>query len=122
MDKSYAQALWSVIERGMDPKRAVQSLFDTLQKRGRTSLLPQIGRTFMRLAMREMQKNRSVLVVAHSRSEKSARKESGAKDAELIIDENLVGGWRLEDKQLLRDASWKSALLSIYNRATTNIA
>ena len=122
MDKSYAQALWSVIEGGMDPKRAVQSLLDALQKRGRAALLPQIGRTFMRLAMREMQKNRSVLVVAHSRSEKSARKESGAKDAELIIDENLVGGWRLEDKQLLRDASWKSALLSIYNRATTNIA
>lgn len=120
MEKIYAQALWKVIEKGMDPKKAVESLRDALNTKGRLALLSQIGRAFERIAAREMQKNRSTLVVASSHSEKDARKESGARDADLVIDEDIIGGWRLEDNESLTDASWKSALLSIYNRATTS--
>ncbi|MBI5456650.1 hypothetical protein HY969_02820 [Candidatus Kaiserbacteria bacterium] len=119
MDKAYAQALWKTIQKDMDPKQAVDALRGALEKRGRLSLFRQVGRAFERIAAREMQKKLSVLVIAEKGSEKRARQESGAKDAELMIDETLIGGWRLEDKETLRDASWKSALLSIYNRATT---
>lgn len=118
MDKAYASALWVALQKGMDPKEAVRSLHDSLARRGRASLLPQIGRSFERIAMREMQKKRSQLVVADARHEKNARKESGGKDAELVVDASLIGGWRLEDKETLKDASWKSALLSIYGTVT----
>ena len=34
------------------------------------------------------------------------------------VDDSLIGGWRLEGRERLIDASYKELLLSIYNRAT----
>ena len=118
MDKAYAQALWELIQKGEKPKEAVSKIHKILETKGRAALMPAVGRAFERLAQREAQKNRSVLVVARKSDEAKARKESGAKDAELSVDENIIGGWQLFDKGTLRDESWKNALLSIYNSAT----
>ena len=119
MEKAYAQALWELIQKGEKPKEAVTKIHTALASRGRASLMPAIGRAFERLAQRGAQKNRSVLVVARKGDEAKARKESGATDAELKVDESLIGGWKLFDKGQLIDESWKSALLSIYHNATT---
>lgn len=118
MQNSYATALWKTIQSGTDVKRAAQLLREALVRRGRVSLLPQIARSLARLAAREAQKNRSVLIIARKSDEKVARKESGAHEAELALDESLIGGWRLESGELVRDTSWKSSLLSIYNLST----
>jgi F0F1-type ATP synthase delta subunit len=118
MEKAYAQALWDLIQKGEKPKEAVVKIHKALESRGRVTLMPAIGRAFERLAQREAQKNRSVLVVARKSDEAKARKASGASDAELKVDETIIGGWQLFDKGQLRDESWKSALLSIYNSAT----
>ena len=118
MEKAYAQALWELIQKGEKPKEAVTKIQIALSAHGRASLMPAIGRAFERLAQREAQKNLSVLVVARKGDEAKARRESGAKDAEIRIDETLIGGWKLFDKGQLTDESWKSALLSIYNGAT----
>jgi F0F1-type ATP synthase delta subunit len=118
MEKAYAQALWDLIQKGDKPKDAVTKIHKALEVRGRAALMPAIGRAFTRLAQREAQKNRSVLVVARKSDEAKARKESGAHDAEVTIDESLIGGWQFFDKGQLRDESWKTALLSIYNSAT----
>lgn len=119
MEQAYAQALWDLIQKGEKPKEAVTKIQAVLEKRGRAALLPAVGRAFERLAKREAQKNRTVLVIARKSDEAKARRESGAPDAEITIDETLIGGWQLFDKGTLRDESWKSALVSIYNSATT---
>ncbi|HWO07038.1 MAG TPA: hypothetical protein VNM40_00465 [Candidatus Paceibacterota bacterium] len=117
LEQSYAQALWELLQKGEKPKEAVTKIHSALQEKGRGALMPAIGRAFERLAQREALKNRSVLVVARKSDEAKARKESGAHDAELQIDETLIGGWKLFDKGTMRDESWKSALLTIYNNA-----
>lgn len=118
MEKAYAQALWELLQKGEKPKEAVTKIHTALRERGRAALMPAVGRAFERLAQREALKNRSVLVVARKADEQKARKESGANDAELNVDETLIGGWKLFDRGQLVDQSWKSALLSIYNNAT----
>lgn len=119
MQNLYATALWRTIESGIDSKQAVKSLHEALVRRGRMSLMPQIARAFARIAAREAEKNASILVVARKDDEKTARKESGAHGALLAIDESLIGGWRLENKEQLQDASWKTSLLSIYGKVTS---
>lgn len=118
MEKAYAQALWELIQKGEKPKEAVTKIHKVLAERGRAALMPAVGKAFERLAQREAQKNRSVLVVARKSDESKARKESGAQDAELSIDESIIGGWLHYEKGQVRDESWKNALVSIYNSAT----
>ena len=119
MQHSYATALWRTVQSGTDPKQAVSSLHEALVRRGRTSLMPHIAREFSRIAAREAQRGASVLVVARKSDEKEARKESGAHDAEIAIDETLIGGWRYENKEQLRDVSWKTSLLTMYAKVTS---
>lgn len=119
MEKAYAQALWNLIQDGEKPKDAVAKIHAALERQGKVALMPSISRAFERIAQREAQKNASVLLVARKSDEAKARKESGAHEAELRVDETLIGGWQLFDKGEMRDESWKSALLSIYNHAVT---
>jgi hypothetical protein len=117
MEHAYAKALWELLQNGEKPKEAVTKIHSALERRGRAALMPAVGRAFERLAQREALKTRSVLVVARKSDEAKARKESGAHEADLAVDETLIGGWRLFDKGAMRDESWKSALLGIYNNA-----
>src|SRR6185503_9958613 len=114
MEKAYAQALWELIQKGEKPKEAVAKVRAALVERGRATLMPAVGRAFERLAWREAQKNRSVLVVARKSDEAKARRESAAAEAELSVDPSIIGGWQLFEKGEMRDESWKSALLHIY--------
>src|ERR1043166_2042061 len=114
METLYAQALWHVIEKGRSPKEAVSSLADVLKKQGRIELLPRIKRALVRLAARENAK-RAKIYVAHEKDAKHALHASGAHDAEVRIDANLIGGWRLESADGLVDKSFKKQLLDIYN-------
>ncbi|MFZ2887094.1 MAG: hypothetical protein WA021_04715 [Minisyncoccia bacterium] len=118
MENLYAQALWDLLQKGANPKDAVAKIHRSLAVRGRGALMPRVGRAFERLAKREAQKTRSVLVVARKSDEARARKESGTTTAEISVDESIIGGWQLYDRGHFRDESWKSALLSIYNNAT----
>jgi len=127
MENAYAQALWRTVENGMAPKKAVEALHEALMRTGRTALMPRIAHSFARLAARESGKDRLVLSVAREKDERKAKAAAkevlaqlGAKagEMEVAVDESLIGGWRLEGREILHDASWKKDLLSIYNRAT----
>lgn len=128
MENNYAQALYRMLAGGMKPKEAVKKLHDMLERQGRTALLPKIGRAFGRIAMREGKKGAVTLTIAREKDERGALSEAkdilnemdiAAKDVEVRVDENLIGGWRLEGREHLVDASFKKHLLSIYNRATS---
>ena len=118
MPEAYAHALARLLQTGKQPKEAVARVHQALTAAGRTSLWPHISRSFQRLAQKDAEKNRSVLFVARKSDEEKARKESGAKDAQISVDHSLIGGWRLETKETLTDASWKHHLLTMYQRST----
>ena len=127
MEQSYAQALLILIQKGERPAEAVRKLKSALEEKGRASLLPKIARAFARLAAHRDIAERLTLSVARQEDLKTALKEAESLlaehritdvDLDEAVDESLIGGWRLEGHGLLVDRSWKSKLLSMYNRAT----
>lgn len=127
MEHAYAQALWKLIQKGKKPQEAVAAMKKILELRGRLALLPKITRAFARLAAREEARGRMTLSVARQKDAKTAVREiermlaeQKISDVDLCeeVDASLIGGWRLEGRGTLVDASWKKDLLSIYNRST----
>ncbi len=121
--EAYAQALWQTIQRGTAPKKAVASLHTVLVKHGRTALLPRIARVFARIAEREARRTDITLSVAREKDARTAKQsvkrlvsELGvqAADVQTAVDEHLIGGWRLEGRGTLVDASYQRHLLSLY--------
>ncbi|PIR82143.1 hypothetical protein COU20_03940 [Candidatus Kaiserbacteria bacterium CG10_big_fil_rev_8_21_14_0_10_59_10] len=117
MEEAYAHAVLKMAERGAEPGDLAKRLREALESRGRTALLPRIGRALRRIAERERRRTGTILVVARQKDALPAAREAGAPEAEVRVDEGLIGGWRLERAEELLDASWKKHLLSIYNRA-----
>ena len=135
METAYAQALWKMVEGGLTPAKAVRALEVTLKVHGREALLPRIASAFARIAQRETKRSDIVLTVAREKDihrarlsakkyldgmvAKSARGGSAfGRDLKTQIDDTLIGGWRLEGKETLVDASYKNQLLALYNSVT----
>ncbi len=124
MEKSYAQALFQLIEGGMKPHDALAQLRETLERHGRSALLPKIGKAFQRLAEKALAGKEVRLIVADEKDAKLAVKEAAEAlelsdgDMRVCTDTSLIGGWRIETKELLMDASYKQYLLSVFNAAT----
>jgi len=130
METAYAQALWKMVERGMEPKKAVHALHEQLTNTGRASLMRRILRAFERIAERELRKGQSTLTVAREHDERHAKTavkevlaefEVESKDLKTLIDDTIIGGWRLEGNGRLIDASYKTQLLELYKRATSAV-
>ena len=124
MENAYAQGLFKMLQGGMKPEAAVARLREVLAQRGRETLLPKIGRAFQRLAQRKLATEEAQLFVADEKDAKHAvqaavsllKLEDG--DMRVCVDPSLIGGWRLEEKERVVDASFKNHLLSIYHRVT----
>lgn len=128
METAYAQALWKMVEGGTSAVKAVHALRDTLKLHGREALLPRIASEFARIAQRETKRSDVVLTLAREKDERRAHKEIKEtltrmgveqKDLKTQIDDTLIGGWRLEGRETLTDASYKKALLDLYARVTS---
>ena len=128
MEEAYAQALWDIVERGMQPQKAVELLHRSITARGRQGLMGGIARALQRLADRTEKAEGITLTVAREKDLHTARhkaKEAFSSVAENghmkeTVDESLIGGWRLEGKGVLVDESFKKQLMTLYNRATKN--
>ena len=77
-----------------------------------------VAKAFSRLAEAN-RANRSRIFVAKEKDAKSALKASGVPEADVCVDESLIGGWRLEGGNEVIDRSFKKYLLDIYNGAIT---
>jgi F0F1-type ATP synthase delta subunit len=117
MEKLYAQALWKSVENGRSPKEAVESLGKILKREGRGDLMPKIAKAFKRLAQANA-RNRARIFVAKEKDAKMAMKAAGVEEADVCVDESLIGGWRLEGGNEVVDRSYKKFLLDIYSSAT----
>lgn len=127
METAYAQALWKMVDGGMTPAKAVRALQETLKIHGREALLPRIARAFARIAEREAKRSDVILTVAREKDERHAHREVKGvlsamgieiKDLKTQVDDTIIGGWRLEGREQLVDASYKNQLLELFNRAT----
>lgn len=117
-----------MVEGGMSPSKAVHALAESLKAHGRVALLPRIARAFERLAERDARKNDLVLTVAREKDLAHAKKEAvkmlsslgiESSDLKTQVDDSIIGGWRLEGKEHLVDASYKKQLLEIFNSAVS---
>jgi F0F1-type ATP synthase delta subunit len=123
-------------EGGATPSKAVHALRELLASHGREALLPHIARAFARLAEQQSSRNDIVLTIAHEHDEKDAQKEAMkfvvemdsksarggsalGRDLKTQVDDSIIGGWRLEGRGVLVDASYKQQLLELFNRVTT---
>lgn len=131
MERTYAQALWQMIEKGMEPVKAVHAIHAQLKAQGRSALMPRIARAFERHAAHEHARNAVTLTVAHTKDVAHAQQEAVGvmgtiapsamvpmTPLEIHVDHTLIGGWRIEGRETLVDASYKKHLLAIYNLAT----
>lgn len=122
-ETAYAQALMTLVEKGSSPKEAVRTIREHLSSKGGAALLPRVGRAFARLAEARSARDGLTIVVAKeqdaARATKAAKPYLEGETPRVLVDSSLVGGWRLEGKGLLVDASFKKYLLEIYNRAVT---
>lgn len=129
METAYAEALWQMVESGIRPAEALRKLHASLEACGRASLLPRIRSAFVRLAAQKAARETITLSVAREKDAKEAMREAGellasmgekSAEAEIVVDSSLIGGWRLEGKETLVDASFKKQLLGLYNRVIAN--
>jgi F0F1-type ATP synthase delta subunit len=127
MEEGYAQALWKVIHAGTPAHKAVQALTETLKAHGRIALSPRIAKAFARIAERESGREGAVLTVAREKDERHAHAEAKKvlaemgveiQDLKTEVDDTLIGGWRLEGRGTLIDASYKKHLLDIFSSVT----
>lgn len=109
---SYAQALVALVHKGMSPKDAVNKLAEMLKKTGKSRIMAQLKPALMRLQNKE---SGAVVYVAHKHDAKHAPQAS---DTRVIIDDSLIGGWRMVNGNTLVDASYKKQLLDMYRGAT----
>lgn len=133
MEQAYAQALWKIVEGGKTPHQAVHALHEMLKRDGREALLPRIASAFERIAQRAARKDDIVLTVAREKDLAEAKRKAkevlsslgidlgdlpaGKAGLKTQVDDSLIGGWRLEGKEHLVDASYKQQLLNIFNSA-----
>jgi F0F1-type ATP synthase delta subunit len=128
MEEAYAQALWKMVKEGMAPSKAVHALSELLKSHGRLALMPRIGKAFARIAERQLQKETMTLTVAREKDERAAKAAAKevlaelkleAKEVSVKVDDSLIGGWRLEGKEVLVDRSYKTRLLGVFNKTVS---
>jgi F0F1-type ATP synthase delta subunit len=128
MEEAYAQALWKMVKEGTAPSKAVHALSELLKSHGRLALMPRIGKAFARIAERQLQKETMTLTVAREKDERAAKAAAKevlaelkleAKEVSVKVDDSLIGGWRLEGKEVLVDRSYKTRLLGVFNKTVS---
>ncbi len=117
--EAYAKAMMSLSSKeGQDADSIVKGLVSSLKARGALALLPKVLSAYTNLVAQRSSEE-STVAVARSTDAKGAIELSGApKDAKVIVDERLIGGYRLEKGGKLIDNTFKAKLLQIYRNAT----
>jgi len=119
----YAEALYRA-HKGNPSRDAeiVASLMEMLRRENRLSLLPGISRALSRRFEKERRHLPEVIV---ARKEDALRyskeiEEAGFSGASIRVDSSIIGGWRARRDSILVDASYKSSLISLFNRITSS--
>ena len=119
----YAQALWEYLQdtrtREAGGGSAAEQFIAFLKRRGHYKLLPVILREFEKIGSVQSVTEAGTLTCASEDEVERYRKELeryGISDTEVSveIDENLVGGFRYEEKNTVIDGCYRKQLLNLY--------
>lgn len=121
MEKMYANALASALQKGADEKTLADGLIAHLKSVGRAKLLPGIARELTQKLAREA-KLAPMLEVASQEEEKTAvkeAKEAGIDAGSVTVNADLIRGWRVQGGGTLIDRSGKKTLIELYRNIIT---
>lgn len=121
MEKVYAHALTSALDKGRDEKSLVDGLVKHLKSVGRIKLLPGILRE-LKLKQERASASEATLEVASADEKAGAVKEAhaaGINPKHVLVNDSLIRGWRARAGGTLVDRSGKKALVELYRNITT---
>lgn len=120
----YATAVLSLQDTGLEERAVVDGLFRTLRARGHLKLLPLIVHTLDQQSAARARKNKTVLTLARPQDRElhaaAIAKHTDVAAADVEIDDTIVGGFILNKGTDVYDASYKTALITLYRNITSN--
>lgn len=125
LEDAYAQALFTELHKEKHERSdtILKHFKELVVRKGHASLFPRIARALERIETREARKNTVTIKTGEGRSEIPKEIISQFENSPVIgqkptyepcTDETLIGGYVASGKGVRVDASYKSALLSLY--------
>lgn len=120
MQKTYAQAIARQLQAGADEATLVSGLVAHLTKEGKQKLLPGILTELKRIAHADAKLAPRVEVARAGDAESAlaAAQKAGIAATEVVVNPDLIRGWRARSGSTLVDRSAKQALVDLYQRIT----
>jgi F0F1-type ATP synthase delta subunit len=118
LKQDYQNAFMSLVQSGEEIGKSVKRLKAVMEKRGHAGLLLGVLRSAVRELDRTNVADAPRLTVAREKDVKKYGQRH--KDAEIIVDATIVGGYRFEKDHTIVDNTYKTKLLNWYRTATTN--
>ncbi len=116
---SLSQAYAQVIREKGDESGFLKKVAEFMKSKGHLVLFPEI----LRILMRDPQRKGAAVYVARAADErkfageiKAAIRDVGETDADIVIDQRIVGGFLVRGKSKVIDQSYRSALVSMYQK------
>ena len=129
LEHEYARAIVALQSEGKTDAEIASGLARVLGARGHERLIPRIERALQTLEARNKKKNSRILRISktadtdiHERAIAEAINALGenAKTFETVIDDRIVGGFILASGTTMVDASYRTALVSLYRTITAD--
>lgn len=114
----YIKALLTLIKEGEESVKVFSHLEKVMKKRGHSALLLPV----LKSALRELS-GRSVTLkprLTIAKESEVSRYSKKYKDAEVVVDETIIGGYVYEENGTRLDQSYKTKLLNWYYKAINN--
>jgi F0F1-type ATP synthase delta subunit len=114
----YAKAMFDLAQSGKSADSVVSGVVKSLKARGAMALLPKILSAYTRAISKASTKGATLTVAREADSAEALKLSGTSSDAKVVVDESLIGGYRLEEAGKLLDNSFKAKLLQAYRNAT----
>ena len=119
--KVYAEAIYRAITSGLEPEKALSGLRQVLTRHGHVSLYASILKDLLISLKKAENDTTATIVLARKEDRENYAKqieqfvtETKATEAQIVIDESIIGGFIAKTKTTKRDQSYKESLISIY--------
>ncbi len=116
--QQYIKALLTLIREGEDSVKVFSHLEKAMKKRGHSALLLPVLKSALRELSGRSRTLKPRLTIAQESDESRYSKKH--KDAEVIVDKTLIGGYVYEESGTRLDQSYKTKLLNWYHEAVNN--
>lgn len=127
--KDYVEAAYATLVKQGDTSKTIASVQAYLKKRGLLKLFPAILRGLIEKTRRGMTTDMPVVTVARAQDlqrhkteiEAALKQIKGGVKEEIRIDETMIGGFVVKNKDTRIDRSFKNTLLNAYHRLTDRV-